>query len=205
MKNQNYKWYKLKTPSFIDPRLLRSLPSLGIYSDGLVYLKNNESIIFRLEESDHDLLNGEEVKINVVGGFLHCKSTYQIKKEEEFLLEKAKVEKENQIHKKELTKRQNIEFNHSLNIPFKWSVAQKDVLSGLSDKSSGDGTNARTVNHILVKEKFIKGKLSRDIGEFLCSRKSGKNWSAQIEVDYHYRVSCKKCLEIIERLIKREG
>lgn len=39
-------------------------------------------------------------------------------------------------------------------LPFKYDIAIKPVLSGLSENSWGDGTNRRTVEHIILLEDF---------------------------------------------------
>lgn len=45
-------------------------------------------------------------------------------------------------------------FNASLLIPVSWRPGMKDVLSGLSEGSMGDGANRRTVVHVLLQADF---------------------------------------------------
>ncbi|WP_254440441.1 hypothetical protein [Xanthomonas vasicola] len=99
----------------------------------------------------------------------------------------------------------------ALNLPFRWSPAIKDVLSGLSESSWGDGRNRSTVEHILLLEPLADGRLTRDAGDFLCTARSGSNgkrWSSGAEgsvaVDgdgqpYPAKVTCKTCLKLAAR------
>jgi len=61
------------------------------------------------------------------------------------------------------------ETNAKLNIPVRWTSAQKSVLSGSSENSWGDGRNARSVNHVLLLEPLDEGKLKRKAHDFLCT------------------------------------
>lgn len=101
-------------------------------------------------------------------------------------------------------------FNASLNIPVQWVPGIKDVLSGLSANSWGDGRNAATVEHILLQEDLHDGRLQRKEGDFLCTSahgNNGKNWSWQKESvwidseqqEVRPKVTCKACLKIAER------
>lgn len=64
-------------------------------------------------------------------------------------------------------------FNARLALPVKWDVGIKDVLSGLSENSWGDGRSKATVEHILLLEPLSAGKLNRKEGDFLCTSASG--------------------------------
>jgi len=98
-------------------------------------------------------------------------------------------------------------FNQSLNIPVDWHTGYKDVLSGLSENSWGDGTNKATVGHIEFLESLNDGRLKRERGEFLCTKKKGKQWSGDshlksIDGDgncYNAKVTCKTCIKAANR------
>jgi len=102
------------------------------------------------------------------------------------------------------------QFNRQFKLPVPWVAGQKDVLSGLSAKSWGDGRKANTVNHILLNAPLKVGRLNRQAGDFLCTAASGtngKNWAGDpeaIAVDkagqkYSPKITCKQCLRLAER------
>ena len=97
-----------------------------------------------------------------------------------------------------------IRFNGKLTLPFPWKTAIKRVLSGLSERSWGDGRNIRTVVHIMLQQDFEQGRFSRKKGDFLCSSDHGKlgtHWegSAHLAIDgdgrpYPPKITCTTCL-----------
>ncbi len=75
------------------------------------------------------------------------------------------------------------EFYDQYNIPFKFSVEAKEVLSGLHENSSGNGLKKNSVFHIFVKEEIRTGRLKRDKNSFLCTQPksySGGDWSGTL-------------------------
>ena len=96
-------------------------------------------------------------------------------------------------------------FNQSLNIPVRWSSEIKQVLSGLSENSAGNGTNRRSVNHIYLKEELTYGRLKREANSFLCSQvksKWGGNWSGTLgDHGIETKVTCQSCLKIANRFL----
>lgn len=96
---------------------------------------------------------------------------------------------------------EDLNFNNSLALPVKWQSGIKDVLSGLSEKSMGDGRNRATVNHILLLEDLHVGRLHRVAGDFLCTsnaQSNGKNWSGQ-PGEPSGRITCARCLELAKK------
>lgn len=99
-------------------------------------------------------------------------------------------------------------FNSSILLPVKWDVGVNTVLSGLSEKSWGDGRYSKTVNHIMLLEPLKRGRLNREAKAFLCgSKRTGRFRDRNVErsVDgegneYVPKVTCKRCLEIAERM-----
>ena len=97
---------------------------------------------------------------------------------------------------------QALAFNATLAVPVKWSPGIKDVLSGLSENSWGDGMNKRTVHHVLLEEPIREGKFKRNAGDFLCTAPSGtngRNWAAQPATGAGCQVTCKACLKLAAR------
>lgn len=104
-------------------------------------------------------------------------------------------------------------FNARIALPVKWDVGIKDVLSGLSETSCGDGRSKATVEHIYLLEPLEAGRLKRKEGDFLCTAANGTNgkrWSSKIVerchdgegTPYQPKVTCKACLATAERWIK---
>lgn len=105
-------------------------------------------------------------------------------------------------------------FNATINLPVAWRIGEKEVLSGLSASSNGDGCFAKTVQHVELLDDLEAGRLRRRKGDFLCTAKSGSNgnsWSGGnhdirfIDGDgnkYMPKPSCKQCLKLLERFRK---
>ena len=104
--------------------------------------------------------------------------------------------------------------NAGITVPVAWKPAIKDVLSGLSAGSWGDGRNRATVQHIWLTEPLQVGRLQRKAGDFLCTSagaSNGKNYTGQKEETwtdgegqpYPAPVTCKACLEIARRFSPR--
>lgn len=100
-------------------------------------------------------------------------------------------------------------FNARLQLPVRWVSAIKDVLSGLSATSWGDGRNRATVNHILLLEDLQAAKLLRKAGDFLCTAASGSNGrrysvpeaaqTGRTDSDFVRRITCRRCLDLAKR------
>jgi len=98
-------------------------------------------------------------------------------------------------------------FNRRIQLPIEWVIGIKDVLSGLSSRSNGDGRNRATVEHILLQEDLKVGRLHRKAGDFLCTQPSGNNGKQYATQPAEHRhdgegqpfrpkVTCRKCLAL---------
>lgn len=100
-------------------------------------------------------------------------------------------------------------FNARITLPVRWDVGIKDVLSGLSPASWGNGRNRATVDHVYLLEPLEAGRLKRRAGDFLCTSANGSNgkrWSTTVArgLDgdgrpFQPKVTCKSCLAQSER------
>ncbi|WP_432262799.1 hypothetical protein [Cupriavidus sp. TMH.W2] len=100
-------------------------------------------------------------------------------------------------------------FNARLQLPVSWVSAIKDVLSGLSATSWGDGRNRATVNHILLLEDLQTPKLRRKAGDFLCTAARGSNGrrysvpevahTSNSASQYVQKITCRRCLDLAKR------
>lgn len=85
-------------------------------------------------------------------------------------------------------------------IPFDYTTAHKIRLSGLQRGSTGTGRYRDTVNHLLVKEPFSEGRLSREADQYLCDPNSKARFpSGEGEHDEPREVTCQSCLDLMER------
>lgn len=95
-----------------------------------------------------------------------------------------------------------------LAFPVAHEAAIKDVLSGLTEHSSGNGTSARTVIHLRLKEDYQHGRVKRKKNDFLCTSTKGTNGQQYAngdpvthcgaeQIGYTPEVSCKQCLRLL--------
>lgn len=145
-------------------------------------------------------------------GFFVCATLEEIERDAQARRDAEAAEKERQRQKLNATRADAEAFNARLALPVKWDVGIKDVLSGLSENSWGDGRSKATVEHIYLLEPLESGRLVRKAGDFLCTSlggTNGKRWSSTIEhrtdgngEQYQPKVTCKACLALAERWIK---
>jgi len=196
---------KLRYNGFIDPRWIRTVQSgkhkAIVDLTGKNIILKGEALIL-----DVQLPPGTPVLIWLDRNFYCC--TELDFENHQAAIRKAADEELQKHRQLENEKREEAEtFNATINVPVKWTVGQKDVLSGLSETSWGDGRNTRTVNHILLQEDLAEGRLKRPKGDFLCTSNkglNGKQWSGAAQIDcvdgdgstYLPKVTCKQCLKL---------
>lgn len=78
-----------------------------------------------------------------------------------------------------------------------YAVAYKMRLSGLSEKSAGNGCDRRTVLHAIAIKPLSKSRLSRQPYQFICGTKGAKEYGRSSAIGCE--VCCPKCRELIER------
>lgn len=149
-------------------------------------------------------------------GFFVCATLEEIEREAQARRDAEVAEAEQQRQKLNALRVDAEAFNARIVLPVKWDVGIKDVLSGLSESSCGDGRSKSTVEHIYLLEPLNAGRLVRNAGDFLCSSASGTNgkrWSAstvehRTDGDgerYQPKVTCKTCLALAERWMKESS
>lgn len=207
--------------NFIDPRWVRQYGS-GRHTvvvqgkpDGLLYVDlGGEKMA--VDSKDSCLVEiGDELVVSFDGYWFRGAKQSEIDNYNAEL-EARRIKAENQGRLSSIDRRKKAQaFNAQFEIPVKWTVGMKDVLSGLSESSDGTGRNRRTVEHILLTEDLSDGRLKRSAGSFLCSSsplQDGKKWSDQVEekwydddgIEYQPQVNCKSCLKIAERWKKQD-
>lgn len=204
--------HKLYAPGFLDPEWVAKLklvheregvavgPSTVLIEGKSVSLENPKEIT---------LEPGEKVWVRLYRNVLM--RTDREKQEEERQQKEQAEQREAKKKAEEVRYREECrKFNEELNVPGDWVPGFKPVISGLSANSSGNGTNARTKYHVLLKAPLHDGNLHREAGDFLCSpnpESNGKQWLSDAQVMWldHERcvvrpkVTCASCLKIARR------
>lgn len=182
---------------FINPHWLNGFRQQRVIKTDNQVIIDNVPLIFN---DDSTIEDGVEVEVFWNGRNFYAESVIEM----EARIEKAKQLAEEARIKAAQERAERLKeaevFNQALNIPVNWSPGIKDVLSGLTEKSNGDGQNARTVIHVLLEEALNVGRLKRHAGDFLCTAKSGSNgraWSEQRRE--MQKVSCKACLALTKK------
>jgi len=95
-------------------------------------------------------------------------------------------------------------FWNQYDIPFKFQVDIKTVLSGLSESSNGDGCQSNTKYHIVLNEDTTIGRTKRTKGQFLCTQPKGRHYYNFREKDTYSGniITCAECLKKIEKFKK---
>jgi hypothetical protein len=210
------KGYGLKTVSgFINPKLFGAMRN-PLFDGRTIVLDDGSLSVagekFVFADKSGALEPGTEVCFYPGDRGFCCALTADI---EEYI---AKVraaeleEKERERIRMNAYRDESIIFNSSLQIPVKWVPGVKDVLSGLSANSWGDGRSRATVEHVFLLEDLHVGRLKRSEHDFLCGNSNarwGAGWREPIEEFqdgdgnlYQPKVTCKTCLAIAERLGK---
>ena len=130
----------------------------------------------------------------------------------------ARQQTQREQHHKQLQdsqQQESADFYRQYSIPFGFSIETKEVLSGLSARSNGDGRKKNTVYHLHTRQPVQVGNLRRDAYTFLCGESRSKrrgNWSDTLGSDTHrladgaHRVpTCQACLRLLERFKLPEG
>ncbi|SDY85904.1 hypothetical protein SAMN05444416_10993 [Thermoactinomyces sp. DSM 45892] len=190
----------------------------GVYSKrGIIttYICNNLVYLY-ITDGEPDIPLGTEVYIHVRRFFYYeTEQEYTDRLEQEARRKKATEEEEKQAKIRRAERSRKVrteaeEFNASLKIPVLWTSGIKDVLSGLSANSWGDGRKSSTVEHILLLEDINEGRFKRLKGDFLCTTSkgsNGRNWSGSKEetrtdddgITYVPKITCRACLKVAAR------
>lgn len=214
VKIKKYKNYHRvsKVNGIIHPFLINGGNREAYYKDGLVYVllgSNEETFNFMdLDKQNIDVFFKDEDKLV----FTLRSSFFEVIKKEDF--DKLKVlndesqklyeERQNLSSKISIIEKNisNYIFWQQYNIPFKFEVGIKPVLSGLSKNSWGDGSSRATVYHIILKENLQSNKLKRRVNDFLCSQPKGNFYSEPfitLNDEILMEVTCKQCLKQLEK------
>lgn len=204
---------QLETGSpFIDPRWMRKVVS-GVFECEVTDARqvNLEGELLTFPNHHPEIAPGVIVRVWLDRNFV-CELLSDFQAREEQRQEQSRLESLQYKAMLNAGRDNALAFNRALNIPFQWQTGYKDVLSGLSGRSLGDGRNKATVGHIELREDCAAGRLSRRRGDFLCTTNTGKQWSGDSRLQcidgdgelFDAKVTCKACLTKAQRF-KAEG
>jgi hypothetical protein len=210
--------YELRmTSTLIDPTFIARMQRAAstrttVDADGSMTI-HSERLVFA--DKTVSMTPGTEVEVSLGFRSFSCSIVADI---EAFLAQKRAEElkeKERERIRRNKYREESIALNSNLSIPVKWFVGIKDVLSGLSANSWGDGRMKSTVEHVYLLEDLQAGRFKRSAHDFLCgnskSRWGGRYTDSRVEWEdgdgnlYEPKVTCKTCLSIAERLGKKTG
>lgn len=153
-------------------------------------------------------------KVVIIPGSYHLvgKTEEEIEKEKaerEAALKECHLKEGNERRQREKAVREKAkQANEKLHIPVKWTSGFKSVISGLTENSNCNGTNRRSVMHVLLKEDIDEGAFKRKAGSFLCTTEKGTDGKAWVDLErtssddegsYVSEVTCKACIKAAKR------
>lgn len=201
--------YPLVQPKFINPALVKQLrrgTATGVVREGAVEYAGDRLTI----KGDEQPEKGAEVGIRGGHGSFYCKTVEQIEKEKrerkQRREERRREREREQARKQDRRRAEALRFWESYDIPFEYDVRIKVRRSGLLRGNSGTGRAKNTVEHLYVMEAFEEGRLSREADRYLCDDEAhirdedaGMSRSDSDGNPYQKRVTCKACLDLMER------
>jgi hypothetical protein len=209
--------HQLNSPAMLDPRWFNEIQN-GITEGRAIdfcTVRVNGQILSLASPFEIRLVPDQKVFVSLRDSFY-----FETEQERTARLEKQarQIAEQQEIIRQALNNRRIAanHFNAQLHIPVEWLPGTKDVLSGLSENSMGNGYNVATVEHIWLQEDLHEGRLHRNKYDFLCTSASGSNgkqWSGQTESyafdadnrRYQPQITCKACLKIAQRWNKRKS
>ncbi|MGV2887537.1 hypothetical protein [Paenibacillus taichungensis] len=203
-------WSKASYDGFIPPQYFNTFSGIreGVVVEG-ARINIDEEHYLKYDGSEVYLPTGTTVMVMLNRWFwFMSKDDYeklQLQKEQD------RQQKEEEYRLKSIALRMEAEqFNSGFNFPFEWEIGIKAVLSGLTERSMGNGLYQNTVHHIYLKSPVNTDRIKRNAGDFLCTSKGGNNGHfAELRteeyfqdaegMDYKPKITCKSCLKIAER------
>lgn len=195
--------HNLKLAGFINPLWFNKVSS-GVHEAVVVDGGHVDLQGCQLQIADPDAVSvapGETVFVWLRRDFVF--ETAAERAAREVSLEERRIRDEEEDRRVAWERRQDaIAFNGRIHLPVTWIPGIKPVLSGLTERSWGDGAYRNTVVHILLQEDLVAGRIRRRKGDFLCTSHSGSNGRLG-EVapgsEVTSKITCKSCLRLAGR------
>jgi hypothetical protein len=175
--------YRLSLQGLVDPFWLSDIRhgehQLKVEQDGTVAL-NGKTLVL----NQPSVPTGTQLTVWLgFDGFFYASLTSEYEADQAARKSQAQAEQDRREADQARRTADAKAFNASLAVPAKWATANKDVLSGLSAGSHGDGLKRNSVVHVLLGEDLKRGRPIRRSGDLLCSAQSsqnGRQWSAMV-------------------------
>lgn len=203
-------WNKATYDGFIPPLYLNTFSGIR---EGVIIEGNRINIdkdhYLRYDGSEVDLPPGTPVMVMLNRWFWFV-SREDFEKHQRLKEEERKRHEEEYRLKSIALRVEAEQFNSEFNFPFEWEIGIKAVLSGLTERSMGNGVYKNTVHHVYLKSPIKIERIKRNEGDFLCTSKGGNNghfselrteeyFEDADGVKYKPKITCKSCLRLAER------
>ncbi|MEG0868414.1 MAG: hypothetical protein RSG77_15305, partial [Hafnia sp.] len=161
--------------SFVNPEWLNEFRHgnvlVAVNADGDIEVGGERLYAFSV---DARLIPGEMVEV-FVDEYFYCLREVDAKEMREQSERRNQQRAEEELTAANRLREEAQQFYSAYSLPFSFVVSIKDVLSGLSENSMGNGTNKRTVFHLRVLEDVSWGRTTRKSGDLLCTHAAGSN------------------------------
>lgn len=203
-------WIKASYDGFISPMHLNSFSGIRegtIVEGNRIHIDKEHFLIY--DDREIQLPVGALVVVRLDRWFWFMSKEEHKKLQLE--TERERLRNEEEFRLMSIARREEAEqFNSAYNFPFEWEIGIKAVLSGLTERSMGNGIYKNTVHHVFLKTPVNIDRIRRKAGDFLCTSRSGNNglfselrsdeyFHDADGVGYKPKITCKSCLKIAER------
>lgn len=204
---------RVVAPGMVTPgitNVIRSSPVGTIREGGWIELEELDSRDLRLSDPS-EIDPGTTVKVVRRRGTEWCKPLAEYQRDQQASKAKRRAKERQRSQEKDRKRDEAAAFWDQYEIPFDHDVAIKGRLSGLVRGSDGTGTASNTVEHLYVHESFSEGRLERDEEQYLCNNSAsfrfdeGERRKDSSGEGYVPKVTCKQCLNLMERWKVSEG
>jgi hypothetical protein len=213
-----YPQHQLQTPTFIHPLIFNAL--YGSMKEGVAIDVDKVTVLgetYTTAAPSEIALCTDQIVYVWLGRYFFYFCTADEKTDiEKKAAQQAEIEKQQDIDRRNAVRAAADTYYQQYDLPFTFEACIKDVLSGLSASSNGDGCKTNTVIHIRLNEDINIGRLNRRKGDFLCttaqSGTNGQNYADQISDEcwdgdgnkYTPAITCKQCMKLMEKYKKKD-
>jgi hypothetical protein len=194
------------TEALFDPRWFRRREhrELAVVEESGAVTLDGVLFVFDVARGSIQQPPGTEVLVSFGIPRIYCELVTEVQAHKEFLERQTDESAAKLRVSLNRMRDEAADFNEKIKLPVPWTTGIKMVLSGLSERSNGDGASKRTVHHILLQSDLTRGTMKRKNGDLLCTSNRGKlgtHWDGSPVLDrdgdgklYCGKVTCATCL-----------